>query len=60
VTLSCIKKLVNTTDSKEPKVKDEANVAVDVGDLLVKEEHADGVENTLNSWAPRNINSKRT
>jgi hypothetical protein len=38
------KKLVNTTDSKEPKVKDEDHVEDDVGDLLVKEEHADGFE----------------
>jgi hypothetical protein len=38
------KKLVNTTDSQEPKVKDEDNIKEDVGDLLVKEEHADGVK----------------
>jgi hypothetical protein len=38
------KELVNTTDSQKPKVKDEDNVEDDVGDLLVKEEHAYGVK----------------
>jgi hypothetical protein len=60
VTLSCKKKLVNTTDSQESEVKDEDNVADDVLDLLVKDEHVDGVENTLNGLAPLNTNSKRS
>jgi hypothetical protein len=60
VTLKLHKELVNMTDSLEPEFKDQTNVADDVGDLLVKEEHVDSVEIPLIGWAPRNINSKRS
>ena len=52
------KELVNTTDSIEPEVKDEDQVEVDVGHLLGKEEHVEGVENALNDLVPRNTDSK--
>jgi hypothetical protein len=37
---------------KSLKVKDEENVEDDTPDLIVKDEHADGVDILLNGWDP--------